>query len=86
MNEGEPIMKNMESLKKLNRGQKAVIARLESADDIRRRLQDMGLIEGTSVECVGKSPLGDPAAYLVRGAVIALRSQESDRIFIRYAE
>ena len=46
----------------------------------------MGLIEGTSVECVGKSPLGDPAAYLVRGAVIALRSQESDRIFIRYAE
>ncbi|MCJ7834869.1 ferrous iron transport protein A [Cuneatibacter sp. NSJ-177] len=79
-------MKNMESLKKLNRGQKAVIARLESADDIRRRLQDMGLIEGTSVECVGKSPLGDPAAYLVRGAVIALRSQESDRIFIRYAE
>ena len=78
-------MKNMESLKKLNRGQKAVIARLESADDIRRRLQDMGLIEGTSVECVGKSPLGDPAAYLVRGAVIALRSQESDRIFIRYA-
>ena len=79
-------MKSMESLKKLNRGQKAVIARLESADDIRRRLQDMGLIEGTSVECVGKSPLGDPAAYLVRGAVIALRSQESDRIFIRYAE
>ena len=79
-------MKNMESLKKLNRGQKAVIARLESADDIRRRLQDMGLIEGTSVECVGKSPLGDPAAYLVRGAVIALRSQVSDRIFIRYAE
>lgn len=79
-------MKNMESLKKLNRGQKAVITRLESADDIRRRLQDMGLIEGTSVECVGKSPLGDPAAYLVRGAVIALRSQESDRIFIRYAE
>ena len=79
-------MKNMESLKKLNRGQKAVIARLESADYIRRRLQDMGLIEGTSVECVGKSPLGDPAAYLVRGAVIALRSQESDRIFIRYAE
>ena len=79
-------MKNMESLKKLNRGQKAVIARLESADDIRRRLQDMGMIEGTSVECVGKSPLGDTAAYLVRGAVIALRSQESDRIFIRYAE
>lgn len=79
-------MKNMESLKELNRGQKAVIARLESPDDIRRRLQDMGLIEGTAVECVGKSPLGDPAAYLVRGAVIALRSRESDRIFIRFAE
>ena len=47
-------------------------------DDMRRRLQDIGLIEGTVVECVGKSPLGDPCAYVIRGAVIALRSEDPD--------
>ena len=32
--------------------------------DMRRRLQDMGLIEGTLVECVGISPLGDPCTHI----------------------
>ena len=44
---------------------------------MRRRLQDIGLISGTRVECVGVSPLGDPAAYLIRGAVVALRSRDA---------
>ena len=47
---------------------------------MRRRLQDIGLISGTRVECVGVSPLGDPAAYLIRGAVIALRREDSDGV------
>lgn len=51
----------------LKKGQKAVISELAVFDDMRRRLQDIGLIEGTVVECVGKSPLGDPCAYIIRG-------------------
>ncbi len=39
----------------LKRGQKAVIAKLFAYDDMRRRLQDIGLIEGTTVECLGRS-------------------------------
>nr|WP_077610011.1 FeoA family protein [Clostridium sp. Marseille-P2415] len=66
----------------LKRGQRAVIAKLAAYDDMRRRLQDIGLIEGTVVECLGKSPLGDPTAYLIRGAVIALRSEESGRVLV----
>ena len=49
---------------------------------MRRRLQDMGLIEGTKVECIGVSPLGDPAAYLIRGAVVALRKSDAEGIAI----
>lgn len=64
----------------LKKGQKAVIAELAVFDDMRRRLQDIGLIEGTVVECVGRSPLGDPCAYFIRGAVIALRSEDSGRV------
>jgi ferrous iron transport protein A len=67
----------------LKRGQKAVIAKLAAYDDMRRRLQDIGLIEGTTVECLGKSPLGDPTAFLIRGAVIALRSEDSGRVLIQ---
>ena len=66
----------------LKNGQKAVISELTVFDDMRRRLQDIGLIEGTVVECVGKSPLGDPAAYLIRGAVIALRSEDSGQVLV----
>lgn len=47
-----------------------------------RRLLDMGLIEGTRISCLQKSPAGDPVAYLIRGAVIALRSEDSSQILV----
>ncbi len=49
---------------------------------MRRRLYDIGLIEGTDVLCLNRSPSGDPAAYLIRGAVIALRDEEASRISV----
>lgn len=75
-------MSEIIQLKELKSGQRAVISELAAFDDMRRRLQDIGLIEGTVVECVGKSPLGDPAAYLIRGAVIALRSEDSGQVLV----
>ena len=47
-----------------------------------RRFLDIGLTENTLVECVGVSPLGDPAAYAIRGAVIAIRKTDSKNILI----
>lgn len=47
-----------------------------------RRMWDMGLVEGTTVESLFRSPLGDPTAYLVRGAVIALRKKDAARVLI----
>lgn len=76
-------MKEKIRLSDLKRGQKAVISKLAAYDDMRRRLQDIGLIEGTVVECLGKSPLGDPTAYLIRGAVIALRSEDAGRVLLQ---
>lgn len=61
----------------LKPGMKARIKSIDSKEDIRRRLLDLGMIENTIVECVGKSPLGDPSAYLVRGAVIVIRDIDS---------
>ncbi|WP_369298131.1 ferrous iron transport protein A [uncultured Neglectibacter sp.] len=73
-------------LSELQPGQTAVIRNLSAEGAMRRRLQDMGMIEGTQVECIGRSPLGDPAAYLVRGAVVALRKSDAGSIAIERAE
>ena len=52
-------------------------------EGMRRRLLDLGLVENTAVECLGRSPGGDPAAYLIRGAVIALRDSDSRDILVQ---
>ncbi|MBP3312190.1 MAG: ferrous iron transport protein A [Butyricicoccus sp.] len=65
------------SLSDLRPGCTACVKRLHLSGAIRQRLLDLGLIEGTHVQCLGRSPAGDPTAYLIRGAVIALRGSDS---------
>lgn len=52
----------------------------------RRRLLDLGLLPGTQVTAELVSPQGDPKAYRVRDALIALRAEQADRIFVRKLE
>ena len=75
-------MNTSTSLACLAVGQSGVVTGLLNDGKIRRRLQDIGLIKGTVVECIQKSPLGDPTAFLIRGAVIALRREDSVLILI----
>lgn len=66
----------------LNPGQRAVVNELKSTGSMRRRLLDIGLINNTNVECIGKSPSGDPLAFMIRGAVIAIRSEDCKDVLI----
>ncbi len=70
------------SLNRLPIGQKAKVKTLTSNGMNRRRMLDLGLISETEVEALQKSPSGDPIAYQIRGAVIALRSEESSKILV----
>ena len=63
-------------------GEKALVSGMYSQGGIRRRLRDMGLVEGAEVECLMKSPLGDPVAYLIKGAVIALRREDAASVTV----
>lgn len=76
-------MSQLMHMNDLTPGQRARVLRLEVAGGMRRRLLDLGLVENTAVECLGRSPGGDPAAYLIRGAVIALRDSDSRGILVR---
>ena len=58
----------------------AIVKELLTEGTMRRRLHDIGLTPGTRVKCLQKSPLGDPVAFLIRGAVIALREEDSSGI------
>lgn len=69
-------------LSDLQPGQKAVVAALLSSGDIRRRLQDMGIIPGTKIICGFKSPWGDPAAYEIRQTTIAIRKKDAANILV----
>ncbi|HEU4965450.1 MAG TPA: FeoA family protein [Bacilli bacterium] len=64
-------------------GQSARIMQLLSTAGSRRRMLDLGLVVSSVVEAVRKSPAGDPTAYRVRGAVIALRREEAAQILVR---
>lgn len=69
-------------LNQMTEGQHARVAELLATGSIRRRLLDIGLVEGTDVACLQKSPAGDPVAYLIRGAVIAIRGEDSSQILM----
>ena len=73
---------DFKTLNELKPGENAKIYSLLSKGTIRRRLLDIGLTENSYVECIGKSPLGDPKAFLIRGAVIAIRSDDLKNILI----
>lgn len=63
-------------------GDIAVVSGMLARGSMRRRLRDIGLVEGAEVECLMRSSLGDPAAYLIKGAVIALRREDAALISI----
>lgn len=48
----------------------------------RSRLLDLGIVPGTRIECRFASPFGSPRSYAIRGALIALRHSQADRILI----
>lgn len=66
----------------LGEGETAVVASLSNVGSIKRRLQDLGFVEGTRVRCIQKSPYGDPVAYGIRGTVIALRKEDASRVIV----
>lgn len=75
-------MNQSPSLQDIKPGQSARVRALLSTGSIRRRLLDIGLVENTEIECLGRSPCGDPSAFLIRGAVIAIRSEDCGNILI----
>lgn len=70
------------NLAELREGDSARVTGLAATGAMRRRLLDLGIVAGTRVECAQESPAGDPVAYAVRGAIIALRREDAKTILV----
>jgi DtxR family Mn-dependent transcriptional regulator len=71
----------LSSLRPGERGQVVGLApRCRGAE--RRRMLDLGILPGTTIEAVMTSPSGDPTAYRIRDALIALRREQAGLIRI----
>lgn len=70
------------TLDQLEAGQRAVIRRIGGTGALRRRLMDMGMVRGCTIQMVKTAPLGDPVEYAVRGYHLSLRRAEAQLIEI----
>ena len=76
-------MSAMKNLGELEKGMTGIISKTGGPIEIRRRLLEMGFLEGGSVEVVHVAPFGgDPIAVKVRGSLLALRREEANHIEI----
>jgi DtxR family Mn-dependent transcriptional regulator len=75
-------------LSDLKPGETAVVSGLSPTcrGTERRRFLDLGILPGTAIEAEMISPSGDPTAYRVRGALLALRREQADHIQITIEE
>lgn len=63
-------------------GRHARVTSLQFDSVSKRRLNDLGVIDGTEIVALHESPFGNPVAYLIRGTVIALRTEVSRMILV----
>lgn len=79
-----PIEGPHESLADLSPGETAQVVgiSLSCRGLQRRRLMDLGIIPGTRVVAELRSAGGDPTAYMIRGAAIALRKDQARLVHI----
>jgi DtxR family Mn-dependent transcriptional regulator len=72
-------------LSSLSVGQEATVVDISRAcrGVERRRLLDLGVVPGTVIRAELNSASGDPKAYRIRGAMIALRKAQADLIHVK---
>ena len=70
-------------LRRLAVGQKAEIVDVRASGEMGRRIRDMGLVPGATVEIKGRAPLKDPVALRINDFTLMLRNNEADYIRVR---
>lgn len=80
-----PVLQSITRLTTLEPGANAIVWDLDNTLQgfTRRRMLDLGLTRGATIQALYKSFLGDPTAYRVRGSLIALRRDQAEAVLIQ---
>lgn len=80
----KPVEGKFKNLSSLKIGEKGIVLGISKAlrGQQRRRLMDLGIVPGTEVVAEIKGAFGDPTAYRIKGASIALRKKLADWIYL----
>lgn len=70
------------NLRQMRVGQTAMITAVAAQGELGRRIRDMGIVPGATVEIVGRAPLKDPVALRLQGFTLTLRNNEADWITV----
>ncbi len=80
----DPFLETRRRLSSLKPGEKGRVSRISPAcrGSERRRFLDLGIVPGTVITAEMTSPSGDPTAYRIREALIALRQGQAEMVEI----
>ena len=67
-------------LSELKTGEEAVIVKVSGHGGFRKRIIEMGFVNGKTVEVLLNAPLQDPVKYKIMGYEVSLRRQEAAMI------
>lgn len=73
---------NIDTLNNLSLNESAFILENNVKGKNKRHLTNLGLSSKNKIECLYKSPLGDPTAYMIKNVIIAIREEDSKNILI----
>jgi ferrous iron transport protein A len=71
------------TLADLRNGEEGVLDRLDLAEDIARRLMELGFLPGNTIVPGRRAPGGGARVFRVDGSEVALRDDTAARLFIR---
>lgn len=75
---------NLTTLTGLPIGCDARVVAVNGSGRVSKRLMEMGVVPGVSVQVVKMAPFGDPIEIRVRGYSLAMRRNEADSIDVSY--
>ena len=73
-------------LSELGNGERGRVVKIGIRGSIRRRLMDMGLVNGSEIEMERVAPLGDPIEIKIKGYDLSLRKEVASRIEVEVME
>jgi len=65
-------------MRQMNKGQAGQVAKVTAGGELGRRIRDMGLVPGATIQIQGCAPLRDPVAIKIMDFTLTLRNNEAD--------